>query len=99
MSSSKISPRQLDQVALLARLKLTRQEKSAFLSQLRQILTFVSQVQSVNTQKLPPTFQVTGLKNVTRKDRPGPCFSQKLALSTATACLKGYIVVPQTIKK
>jgi aspartyl-tRNA(Asn)/glutamyl-tRNA(Gln) amidotransferase subunit C len=55
-------------LARLARLDLTSEEVNEFTAELAEILKYVEQLDSVETDGLEPTSQVTGLVNVTRPD-------------------------------
>ena len=55
-------------LARLSRLKLSDDEVEAFQKELSEILGYVEMLESVDTSGLKPTYQVTGLKNVMRKD-------------------------------
>lgn len=55
-------------LARLARLSLTDDEVNEFTAELAEILKYVEQLDSVDTEGLLPTSQVTGLVNVTRPD-------------------------------
>ncbi len=64
-----ISKKEVEYVAKLARLGLTEKEKVKFTKDLSAILDFVKKLDEVKTDKVEPTAQVTGLENVTRKDK------------------------------
>lgn len=55
-------------LARLARLSLTDTEVEEYQHELAEILQYVEQLQAVDVNGLGPTNQVTGLKNVMRKD-------------------------------
>lgn len=55
-------------LAQLARLQLTDDEVNEFTAELAEILKYVELLDSVDTDGLLPTSQVTGLVNVTRPD-------------------------------
>lgn len=55
-------------VALLARLGLTEAEIDKFAKEIGGILTYVQQLQAVDTTGVEPTYQVTQLVNVQRED-------------------------------
>jgi len=55
-------------LARLARISLTDDEVNEFTGEFNEILKYVEQLQSVDTEGLTPTSQVTGLVNVTRED-------------------------------
>lgn len=55
-------------LAKLARLRLTDDEAQLLGSELAEILEYVKMLETVDTEGLKPTTQVTGLVNVTRSD-------------------------------
>ncbi len=55
-------------LADLSALTVTDDEATALLGQLNEILGFVEQLDSVDTEGLEPTYQVTSLANVMRDD-------------------------------
>ncbi|OGS24817.1 MAG: asparaginyl/glutamyl-tRNA amidotransferase subunit C [Elusimicrobia bacterium RIFOXYB2_FULL_48_7] len=64
----KISIKDVEYVANLARLELSEQEKEKFARQLENILDYIGKLNEVNTDKVPPTSNVIDLKNVWRED-------------------------------
>jgi len=64
-----ITKKEIEHVAKLARLGLTEKEKTKFTKDLSAILDFVNKLNEVKADKVEPTAQVTGLENVTRKDK------------------------------
>lgn len=64
----KLTKDQVQHVGALARIGLKEAEIEKFQTQLSGILDYVSQLNEVNTEGVPPTAQVTGLTNVTRED-------------------------------
>lgn len=55
-------------LARLSRLHLTDDEVQHFGDEISAILGYVEQLQTVDLSGLEPTYQVTGMKNVTRED-------------------------------
>ena len=55
-------------LARLARISLSDDEASEFTGELGEILKYIKMLDSVDTDGLVPTSQVTGLTNVTRAD-------------------------------
>lgn len=98
-SQAKISLEELEHVAKLARIKLTDQEKTAFLPQLESILEYLDKLNQVDTSKLTPSFQITSLKNVFRSDTVKPSLSQKSALSQTSKTHDAYFISPPAIGK
>jgi len=65
---AKLSRDDVLKLARLARLELSKDEIELFQSELSEILNYVAQLQKVDTKGLKPTYQVTGLGNITRPD-------------------------------
>ena len=66
---SKLTRDAVIKLAQLSRLKLTDEEIAKFQVELSEILNYVEMLEKVDTGKLEPTYQVTGLKNVMRADK------------------------------
>jgi len=77
MTKSKISQEEVKKIAKLADLKLTENEVEKFQKQLSDVLNYVAVLDELDTFKVKPTSQVTGLKNITRDDETEPSLSQK----------------------
>lgn len=80
-----LSKKEVEHIALLARLKLTDEEIEKFSNQLSQILEYVEQLQQVNTDGVELTAQVTGLENVLRPDELIQCDNKTIKKSLALA--------------
>lgn len=65
---SKLSRDEVLKLAALSKLRLSDEEVESLRSELSEILNYVRQLDSVDTKGLKPTYQVTGLMNVTRPD-------------------------------
>lgn len=59
----------VDHIAKLARIELTEKEKEKFAKELAKILDFIGQLGRVDTKKVGPLYQTTGLINSYREDR------------------------------
>lgn len=88
-----LSKDQVKHIAKLANLKLTSAEINKFQKQLSEVLEYVEQLNKLNTKKVEPTSQVTGLENVFREDEPKPSLSQEEVLSGAKNTEKGMFKV------
>lgn len=73
----------VQQVAQLARLKLTPEEEETMRSQLSNILDYIDMLSEVDVRDVPPTAQVTGLFNIMRPDEQRPSLPREEALSNA----------------
>ena len=80
-----ISKKEVQHVALLARLGLTDAEVEKFTKELSKILEFVSQLSEADTTDVPETAQVSGLKNILRPDAPRPGITREVFLANAPA--------------
>ncbi|MFZ2025092.1 MAG: Asp-tRNA(Asn)/Glu-tRNA(Gln) amidotransferase subunit GatC [Microgenomates group bacterium] len=83
-------------IAALANLQITDAQKEKFSSQLSSVLGYMAKIQSLNTDGVAETAQVTGLSNVFREDiiDQKRTFTQEEALQNAKRTYNGYFVVP-----
>lgn len=95
----KLDVTQVQKVAKLASLPLTKEEEEKFSKELSETLDYVNQLESVDTKGVESTSQVTGLENITREDIVGESLNQKQALQNAKATYKGYIMVPAILSE
>lgn len=65
---AKITREDVLKLARLSKIKLRDDEIDKFADELGAIVEYVEQIDSVDAKDLPPTDQVTGLKNVMRSD-------------------------------
>jgi aspartyl-tRNA(Asn)/glutamyl-tRNA(Gln) amidotransferase subunit C len=65
---AKLSKDDVLKLARLARLRLSEDETSAFQKEIGDILGYVEMLKDVDVKGLKPTYQVTGLQNVSRPD-------------------------------
>jgi aspartyl-tRNA(Asn)/glutamyl-tRNA(Gln) amidotransferase subunit C len=92
-----ISKKDVEHVALLARLELSDEEKEIFTKQLSQILEHAAKIQKLDTAKIPPTAHIAPLNNVLRDDKQGKCLTSEEALSNAPKREDGGFVVPKIV--
>ncbi len=64
----KLSKKEIQHIADLARLELTEAELKKYGSQLSDILSYIDQLKEVDTTDVEPTAQITGLENALRQD-------------------------------
>jgi aspartyl-tRNA(Asn)/glutamyl-tRNA(Gln) amidotransferase subunit C len=89
----KLTKNQVRHVARLAGLTLSKKEVAKFQQELSDILDYVAQLNEIDTLKVEPTSQVTGLENIFRKDKSAPSLSQKEVLSGAKTKLNNYFKI------
>lgn len=91
--AKKISEKEIEHLANLANLKLSKKELGKFQKQLSEILDYFNLLKEVKTLKIKPTSQVTGLENITEEDKVTPPLSQKDALSGSKLVHNDYFKV------
>ena len=94
----KITKQEVEHVARLARLELTEQEKENLIDQLSNILTYVEQLNTLDTKGVEPTSHVLNINNVMRDDIPDESLPQERALSNAPDKAAGHYRVPKIIE-
>lgn len=83
----------IDYVARLANLTLSESESKILEQQLKNILSYISKLQEVETLKVEPIGHITGLENVVREDEAGVAISQEEALRNAPKTHNGLFEV------
>lgn len=83
-------------IAKLADLKISKKERDKFREQLSEVISYVEELNEVDTKDVEPTSQTTGLENVKRVDETDAKsnLSQKEALSGTDKTRNDYFVVP-----
>lgn len=84
-------------VAEVARLELTQKEIDTFLPQLKEILGAFSELDTINTDGVSPSFQPIMLKDAMREDKEGSCLSQEDALAQTVHKADGYFKGPKVV--
>jgi aspartyl-tRNA(Asn)/glutamyl-tRNA(Gln) amidotransferase subunit C len=94
----KITKEQVEHVAKLARLAITEEEKATFSEQLSSILTYVEQLNQLNTSKVEPTSHVISMQNVFREDRIKESLPREEVLAGAPEASEEFFRVPRIIE-
>ena len=94
----KITKKEVEHVAKLARLELSQEESGRLTDQLSNILTYVEKLNELDTKGVEPTAHVLDIRNVMREDVPAPSLSQERALSNAPEKAAGHYKVPKIIE-
>ncbi len=90
--TKQLKEEQVKHIAKLANLQLSKQETKEFQKQLTETLDFIAHLNQIDTEKVSPTSQVSGNKNVFRQDIIKPSQSQAETLANAKS-YKGYFVI------
>ena len=94
----KISEQDIKTVASLSRLKIREEEAQDVLFQLNKILTYVENLQALDTSHVEPTTYALPMQNVFRDDKVKPSLERELALSNAPLKEEGYFKVPRVLE-
>ncbi|MEK7186579.1 MAG: Asp-tRNA(Asn)/Glu-tRNA(Gln) amidotransferase subunit GatC [Patescibacteria group bacterium] len=84
-------------VAKLANLPLSDEEEKKFEKQLSEILTYIEQLNSVDTKNVEITSQITGLENISRDDKTSPSLPQDEALFNTKSIHNGMFKVKKVL--
>jgi aspartyl-tRNA(Asn)/glutamyl-tRNA(Gln) amidotransferase subunit C len=94
----RLTPKEVEHVALLARLRLTGEERERFTTQLNSILEHFEQLQQIDTSGVPPMSHAVPMSNVLREDEPAPPLSLGEALQNAPDQDRDCFRVPRVIE-
>ena len=97
--STRVSREEVEHVGELARLQLSQEELEQFSSQLSRIVTYMEEVNAVDTTGVPGTTSMVadGGTNVWRDDEVRPSLSREQAVGNAPEAADGLFRVPQVI--
>jgi aspartyl-tRNA(Asn)/glutamyl-tRNA(Gln) amidotransferase subunit C len=92
-----VTIKDVEQVAALAHLEFSDEEKRKLTAQLNTILTYMDQLNQLDTRRVEPLAQVVQLQNVFREDIPIPGISREEALKNAPAKTEAFFKVPKVL--
>jgi aspartyl-tRNA(Asn)/glutamyl-tRNA(Gln) amidotransferase subunit C len=92
-----VTLKDVEYVANLAKLNLSREEKRRFQKELDSIIKYVGQLNGLDTQNAPLISPVVFLQNVLREDQVLPSLSQDEAWANAPEKKDGFFKVPKVI--
>ncbi len=83
------------EIASLARLDLTEEETQTFVAQFRDILEYVSILNEVDTENVPPAYMSSANRSVMREDEIEASIPTQEFLSNAPQSKDEYVVIPR----
>ncbi|ACU64288.1 Asp-tRNA(Asn)/Glu-tRNA(Gln) amidotransferase subunit GatC [Chitinophaga pinensis] len=89
----------VQQLADLARLEFSEQEKTEIKGDLQRMITFVEKLNELDTTNVKPLLHMTADRNVLREDVVVPSITREEGLQNAPAANDQYFKVPKVIKK
>jgi aspartyl-tRNA(Asn)/glutamyl-tRNA(Gln) amidotransferase subunit C len=93
-----LSRKEIEHVALLARLDLTEEEIERFTGQLNSILEHFNQLNELDTTGIEPTSHAVPLGNVLREDAVTPSLSPEEVLANAPETGDTCFRVPRVVE-
>lgn len=85
----------VQEIASLARLDLSPEETEMFVVQFKDILDYVSILNEVDTENVPPAYLSSANKSVTRDDEVEASIPVEEFLSNAPESKDDYVVIPR----
>ncbi|HAV23409.1 MAG: asparaginyl/glutamyl-tRNA amidotransferase subunit C [Ignavibacteria bacterium GWA2_55_11] len=92
-----VTLKDVEHIAMLARLSFTAEEKEMFTRQLNTILEYIDKLNRLDTSKVEPLRHVNDVQNVFRDDVVQPGLSSSDALANAPARTEEFFKVPKVI--
>ncbi|HON58232.1 MAG TPA: Asp-tRNA(Asn)/Glu-tRNA(Gln) amidotransferase subunit GatC [Smithella sp.] len=93
----KISAKEVEYVAHLARLAITEEEKEKFTAQLNDILLYIDQLNELNTDGVEPTSHAISVTNAFREDKILDSIGTQASLANAPDARGDFFRVPKVI--
>ena len=94
---TKISSSDVRKVAQLSRLQLSDDQVEIYAEQLEKILTYVEQLQSIDTENIPPTTRAVEVVNVLREDIVQKTADREAILDQAPSREGDFFRVPKIL--
>ena len=99
MTEPKISLKDVEHVARLARLQLSDADKERMRRELDGILSYIDKLRALDTEGVEPTSHAVPMTNVMREDAPRPSFPQADMLANAPDRSGDLFRVPKIIEE
>ena len=99
MAEPKISLKDVEHVARLARLELSDADKERMRRELDSILSYIDKLRALDTEGVEPTAHAIPMTNVMRDDMPRPSLPQDVMLANAPERSGEFFRVPRIIEE
>ncbi len=87
----------MDHISWLASIKVSEEERSAFVASFNSVLDYFHQLDELETEDVEPTYRVVDLTNVFREDVVKESISQEESLRNAPRTENGYFKSPRIV--
>ena len=94
----RITQKEVEHVATLARLQLDQEEIATFTGQMDAIFSYVDKLAGLNTDGIIPTSHAVPMENAFRPDEVRPSIGTENALANAPERVAGFFKVPKVIE-
>ena len=94
----KVTKKDLENVAVLSRLRVPEDKQETYIQQMDAILTYMDNLAEVDTENVKPTTYALPMSNVFREDEVKPSLPREAALSNAPLQENGYLKVPKVLE-
>lgn len=94
----RLTPEEVDHIALLARLDLSGQERERAATELSQILGYFETLNQLDTDGVEPMAHVLPVENVLRQDVARPSMPREAVLQNAPEAADGMFQVPRVVE-
>lgn len=94
----KVDKETLHKIAHLARLEVRPEEEAGMLSSLNEVLTWMEQLNEVDTTGVEPLMHISEELNVVREDAVGEHLSRERALANAPQHDEQFFQVPKVLE-
>ena len=92
-----LSKKEVEHIAWLAHIELSKEEKDLFTRQFNDVLDYFKKIDKVDTRRIQPTYHVLDITNVYRKDQASPSLPTEEALRNAPKKEKEFLKAPRIV--
>ncbi|MCD6307566.1 MAG: Asp-tRNA(Asn)/Glu-tRNA(Gln) amidotransferase subunit GatC [Candidatus Latescibacteria bacterium] len=93
-----VTKKDVENIAALARLSFSQEEKERLMSTLNGILEYFDKLSELDTENVEPLTHILPVQNVMRVDECTPSLSREKALANAPEKSRGHFVIPKVIE-
>ena len=90
-----ITKKEVEYVAQLANLEISKEEKEQYTNQLNTILDYFKKLNELDTKNVQPTAYIIDMPNLLNEDKVEPSLPQEKVISMSGDSKKGYFKVPK----
>ncbi|MGQ9460215.1 MAG: Asp-tRNA(Asn)/Glu-tRNA(Gln) amidotransferase subunit GatC [Candidatus Bathyarchaeaceae archaeon] len=97
MKKHYLSKKEVEHIAWLAHIELSKEEKTLFTEQFNDILNYFKKIDEVDTEGTQPTYHVLDLMNIYREDEASASLPIEEALKNAPKKEKNFLKAPRIV--